>query len=355
MKHALHGRGLSRQIVLSMSAVVVSVTLLVMVGSYFFYSFLFVFHPKFFEDDSWIPTGPEWVWLIFIMLVGVAIAVYVAVRLARRILAPLTSVTSGLRQVAQGDLTVRAELRNAGWGEASLLVNDFNSMAERIQSMTAERAIWNASIAHELRTPVTILRGRLQGLAEGVFTPDEAQFRNLLAQVEGLSRLIEDLRTVSLADSGHLELYKEELDLSPGIEGLVTLLRPDFEAHGFHLDYTLTTIAVCCDAARLRQVLMALLDNAKRYAHPGRVHVHTWASDDTYFLRVEDEGPGISDELASNLFNVFQRGEASRSRAMGGSGLGLSVVRAIAEVHGGHASYRKGEKGGALFEIALPR
>lgn len=229
MKHALHGRGLSRQIVLSMSAVVVSVTLLVLVGSYFFYSFLFVFHPKFFEDDSWIPTGPEWAWLIFIMLVGVAIAVYVAVRLARRILAPLTSVTSGLRQVAQGDLTVRAELRNAGWGEASLLVNDFNSMAERIQSITAERAIWNASIAHELRTPVTILRGRLQGLAEGVFTPDEAQF------------------------------------------------------------------------------------------------------------------------------NVFQRGEASRSRAMGSSGLGLSVVRAIAEVHGGHASYRKGEKGGALFEIALPR
>lgn len=355
MKHALQGRGLSRQIVLSMSAVVVSVILLVLIGSYFFYSFLFVFHPKFFEDDSWIPTGPEWVWLIFLMLVGVAIAVYVAVRLTNRILTPLTSVTSGLRQVAQGDLTVRAELTHGSWGEASLLVTDFNSMAERIQTMTAERAIWNASIAHELRTPVTILRGRLQGLAEGVFKPDEAQFRNLLAQVEGLSRLIDDLRTVSLADSAHLDLHKEELDLSPSIEGVATLLRHDFETIGFRIALTLTDTPVCCDAARMRQVLMALLDNIKRYAHPGTIHVHTWVSDKTYYLSVEDDGPGISDALVSNLFNVFQRGEASRSRAMGGSGLGLSVVRAIAEAHGGHASYRKGEKGGALFEIALPR
>ena len=99
---------------------------------------------------------------------------------------------------------------------------------------------------------------------------------------------------------------------------------------------------------------MALLDNARRYAHPGTIQVHTRVVGSSYLLSVEDQGPGINDELAGNLFNVFQRGEASRSRAMGGSGLGLSVVRAIAEVHGGHASYRKGEKGGALFEIALP-
>ena len=228
-------------------------------------------------------------------------------------------------------------------------------MAERIERMAGERVIWNAAIAHELRTPVTILRGRLQGLAEGVFTPDEKQFRNLLAQVEGLSRLIDDLRMLSLAESGHLELRRDVVDLSFEIDGLVQLMLPDFHAAGFTPVLNLTKETVFCDSARIRQIVLALLDNAKRYAQAGKIYIDTYLSHDTYFLTVEDEGPGISDEIAAFIFDVFERGESSRSRQMGGSGLGLAVVRAIAQLHGGQALYRHGSQGGSVFQVSWPR
>lgn len=115
----------------------------------------------------------------------------------------LNSVANSLREVAQGRLDARVPLDEQAIGETAQLVRDFNTMAERLQSMTREREFWNAAIAHELRTPVTILRGRLQGLAEGVFPPERALFEGLLRQVEGLTHLIEDLRVLSLNDSGH--------------------------------------------------------------------------------------------------------------------------------------------------------
>ena len=156
-----------------------------------------------------------------------------ATRFSRRIIQPLNSVTESVRRLAHGDLEARAHAGDRSLGETSALVEDFNSMAERLQRMTSEMVIWNAAIAHELRTPVTILRGRLQGLAEGVFEPDEALFRSLLAQVEGLSRLIEDLRVLSLADSGHLHLQLEEVDLAQVIGDLKGAVEPALTAAGF--------------------------------------------------------------------------------------------------------------------------
>jgi two-component system sensor histidine kinase AdeS len=346
-----------------MSAVVLSVTLLAIVSTYVFYAVMFTLNPSFYIENSWIPTGPEWlfpsgpewIWITSITLIGLLIATYAAGRLTKRILTPLNSVVDSVRKVAQGDLSVRAEAGDASSGEASWLVNDFNSMAERLERMAAERSVWNASIAHELRTPVTILRGRLQGLAEGVFAADEVQFRNLLTQVEGLSRLIEDLRTLSLADSGHLELRWDFIDLSAEIESLAQLLEPDLKAAGFSLALDLVTEPVFCDPARLRQALIALLDNARRYAQPGQICVTTRVFDDAYLVLVEDEGPGVPEELAARIFDAFQRGKNARSCQTGGSGLGLAVVRAIAQAHGGKAVCRPGLKGGALFQICLPR
>jgi two-component system sensor histidine kinase AdeS len=107
-----------------------------------------------------------------------------------------------------GNLAARATSDEHAMGETAQLVDDFNQMAARLQDMAQHRAFWNAAIAHELRTPVTILRGRLQGITEGVFAPEQSQFQSLLTQVEGLGRLIEDLRTVALAESGHLPLQR---------------------------------------------------------------------------------------------------------------------------------------------------
>ncbi len=210
--------GLSRQIALSMAAMAFGVTLLVVVTAYVFYTLAFRYWPAQYEQTSWIPTGPEWMWLISTTLVALALAVVVGINLARRILVPLNSVADSIRRVARGDLGARAVAGDRSMREAALLADNFNALADELQRVTKEQAFWNAAIAHELRTPITVLRGRLQGLAEGVFPANESQFRSLLTQVEGLTRLIEDLRVISLAESGHLAIEIQE-PISPPTSG----------------------------------------------------------------------------------------------------------------------------------------
>ncbi len=348
-------RGLSRQIVLSMSAVALIVILLSVLGSYAFYALWLAYAPASIPDgNDWIPTAPEWAWMGLTTLVALGLAVLVAVNLARRIVRPLTSVAESLQRVAGGDLDARAVSEDRSLGEAALLVDDFNAMAERLQRMVQEQRFWNAAIAHELRTPVTILRGRLQGLAEGVFAPDAAQFRSLLVQVEGLARLIEDLRVVGLADSGHLDLHWRDVELSEEIDAVVQLLAPALREAGFTVEVDLQPGRMRCDPQRMRQALLALLENARRHATAGLLRIESRMAHDQCLLSVEDSGPGIAPDLAEHLFDAFQRGERSRSREGGGSGLGLAVVRAIAQAHGGQASCRPSARGGAVFEIRCP-
>ncbi|MFH1819388.1 MAG: ATP-binding protein [Pseudomonadota bacterium] len=348
--------GLSRQIALTMMAIAFGVTLLVVLTSYVFYFFAVSYWPELFNQPTLIPTGPEWIWIVATTLTGLAFAIVVGVHLARRILVPLNSVTDGIRRVAQGDLGARAIAGDRSLGEGAGLADDFNALASQLQRTTEEMAFWNAAIAHELRTPVTILRGRLQGLAEGVFTPDESLFRSLLNQVDGLARLIEDLRAVSLAESGHLHLRVLETDLSAEVESVVDVCRHALQAAGQHPVLDLKAKSVLCDPVRIRQALLALLDNARRHAAPGEVLVQTRLENGWCILRVEDEGPGIPPGSASQVFRAFRRmGDDVEAGTDAGSGLGLAVVAAIARAHQGYASCHSSTKGGACFELRWPQ
>lgn len=349
--------GLSRQLVLSMSAMALSVMLLLHVSFYMFYAIAMKLNPSLVSPsvDSWPPTTSEWILIATMTLLGLALAAHTAIRFSRRIIQPLNSVTESVRRLAHGDLDARAHAEDRSLGEASALVEDFNSMAERLQRMTGELVTWNAAIAHELRTPVTILRGRLQGLAEGVFEPDEALFRSLLAQVEGLSRLIEDLRVLSLADSGHLSLRTETVDLSAEIRATVRLVEPDLRAAQLVLELQLPPAGrVECDVARIRQAVIALLENARRYAQPGGLRIRAECDGVDFTLDIEDDGPGIPEALAAHVFEAFVRGDDSRARHSGGSGLGLAIVRAIVQAHGGRVGCAPGAAGGTRFTFSIP-
>lgn len=348
--------GISRQISLSMSLVALGIILLVQISSYALYSYLIRHSPEFMAGDPMdlTPTREEVIWLVITTFISVVIAVLAASKLSRRILAPLNSVAESLRQVAQGDLTARATIYDHAMGEAAQLVADFNHMAERLQNMEQERVFWNAAIAHELRTPVTILRGRLQGITDGVFVPDQTQFRNLLTHVEGLGRLIEDLRMVALAESGHLGLQKVRASLAGDIETVVQLATPWLQVAGFELELDLTLKPVLCDPMRVRQALLALLENVRKHARPGVVRVSSMISGGFYRVRVEDQGPGIDAALAERVFEAFHRGALTQEPGASGSGLGLAVVKAIAVAHGGQAVCRPSRLGGTLFELNWP-
>ncbi|QHP94521.1 HAMP domain-containing histidine kinase [Burkholderia glumae] len=346
--------GLSRQIALTMMAMAFGVTLLFLLTSYAFYFFLKTYWPEASSSESLMPTGPEWGWMIGTTLAALALSAVVAINLSRRILVPLNSVTDSIRRVAQGELGVRADASDRSLGEAALLADDFNALADKLQRMTEEQTFWNAAISHELRTPVTILRGRLQGLVDGVFTPDASQFRNLLGQVEGLSRLIEDLRVVSLVESGHLDLQWQATDLVAEITSVVEFCSDALRSAGQHPVLNLDgSRRMLCDPGRIQQALLALLDNARQHAVPGEIRIRTWLENGQCSLSVEDDGPGIPADVVPYVFQAFRRAAATRAKT-GGSGLGLAIVAAIAQAHGGQTSCRATAKGGTQFIVSWP-
>lgn len=345
--------GLRRQIIQSLAVMALGIICISVIGTYVFYAFAITYLPGSISDTM-VPSRVELVWIVCTIIAALSMAVFVAVRLSRRLITPLNSVAHSLREVAQGKLDARAPLDEQAMGETAQLVRDFNAMAERLQGMTREREFWNAAIAHELRTPVTILRGRLQGLAEGVFTPSNALFEGLLRQVEGLSRLIEDLRVLSLNDSGHLEVQRVRVRLADELDTVLQAFATPLAEKGFHLHKELdANLQVECDAVRIRQALMALLENALHHADPGELRVRLAQTNDLCHLSVEDDGPGIDSALTSEIFEAFRRGDPSRSRKNGGSGLGLAVVKAIAEAHGGHAACHASGTGSS-FVISWP-
>jgi two-component system sensor histidine kinase AdeS len=350
-------QGLSRQIALSMAAMAFGVTLLVVLTAYAFYFVATIYSPEQFAELNWIPTSEEWMWLISTTLAALLLAIVVGGNLARRILVPLNSVADAIGRVSQGDLGARAIAGDRSLREAALLADQFNGLAAQLQRVTNEQAFWNAAIAHELRTPVTILRGRLQGLAEGVFAPDETQFRSLLTQIEGLARLIEDLRVISLAESGHLDLQVRKVDLAAEVGAVVTVFGDALHAADLHPLLDLDERPMHCDPVRIRHALLALLETARKYAVPGTIRIQTRAEPGRCHLRVEDDGPGIAPELAPHIFEAFRRGGDARPSAhggSGGSGLGLAVVAAIAHAHGGEARCASTAGGGTRFELNWP-
>lgn len=278
------GKSIGRQITLSITVASLCSTVLSISGFYLFYYLMEVFYPRWYDEPETImPSGLEWLWIGLTASVVVIFATLVASRLTRRIITPLNSVAESLRRVASGDLEARARGGDTSMTEAATLVSDFNSMAERLNRMSENRVFWNAAIAHELRTPMTILRGRLQGIAEGVFEPGPEQFNSMLTQLEGLTRIIEDLRVVSLAESGHLDLRLQRSDVSVQVAAVVEAMSEALTESGFSVTLDARPSLADCDPARIRQAVLALLEkraaachsvSAAGGRHPGRRPLH---------------------------------------------------------------------------------
>lgn len=268
----------------------------------------------------------------------------------------LVNLAAAARHIADGDLAHRAAPITCASREEARLIADFNFMAGSLQRAERELAASTASIAHELRTPLTILRGRLHGFCDGVFEMDVAATEGLLFQVESLTRLVDDLQILSLANSDRLFLKLETSDLSSEVRRVLMSVEPDLIAAGLTVVLDLAPASLSCDGVRLRQVIAAVLSNAMRYApNSGLLRLATRIEDGEALLEIVDHGPGLPDDVGNIAFDRFWRGEVARSRNTGGSGLGLAVVRAIVEAHGGTATIDNHAGGGAIFRMSLPR
>ncbi len=294
--------------------------------------------------------------LLIAGLIATGLGVLVALVFARRMARPIEAISAAASSLAQGKLSVRIPAPR-GEDEIARLARNFNRMAEALEKLEAERRAMIADIAHELRTPLTVMQGRLEAIQDGVVPLEMGEIDRLHQQARLLSRLVEDLRTLSLADAGRLNLALQPLNLAELARRMAAAFGAALEAKQVALELRLPEgpVPVRADPDRLAQVIGNLLTNALEHTPAGGRIALEVAKDTTHaHLRVLDSGPGIPAEALNKVFDRFYRAEASRSRATGGSGLGLSIVKALVELHKGTVAAHNRPEGGALFEVRLP-
>ena len=284
-----------------------------------------------------------------ILVGGVALFVLVAGALRRRI-APIGALIEAAAQIERGDYSVRVPER--GGREVRALARTFNTMSARLSAIDSQRRSFLADVAHELRTPLAIMRGRLEAMLDEIHPRDDDHLRAILGHAESLERLVGDVATVAQAETGALPLNLEQVDLAV----LASAVAEDFaEASrqgGVEIRVRVGADAtpLTADAARMRQALANLVANALRYGAPGGViDIAVDRTAEGTVLTVRDDGTGISSELLPHVFERFVRGPDSR-----GSGLGLPIVADIAAAHGGSATAASTPGEGTTVTLVIP-
>ncbi len=289
--------------------------------------------------------------LVMLLLFAVVAALVLVSGSMRRFASPLHAVMDAADHVAEGDYGVRVE--EFGAPPMRALAHSFNTMTERLQNADRLRRNVMADVAHELRTPLSVLQGRLEGLIDGVYPRDDRQLGELLDETRVLARLVEDLRTLALSDAGALPLQREPTNLVDLVNDVVSSMQLEAARKSVSLgaNGSTGTKPVDLDPVRIREVLTNLLSNALRHSRTGgSVTVSVGERDGSVVVTVQDTGDGMSRDEIGRIFDRFYKGERSR-----GSGLGLSIARSIVTAHGGEITASSALGKGTTIEFRLPR
>jgi two-component system, OmpR family, sensor histidine kinase BaeS len=286
-------------------------------------------------------------------LIALGVALLSGGFLAYRFTRPIIELTDVARRYAQGERGLRAPSR--GRDEVAELAEVFNRTVDQLQEEQDFKQRFMTDIAHELRTPLTVLKSELEAIQDGLMEADADTVAQLVNQVDLLTRLVQDLRLLTLAEAGELTLRRVPTDLAELANAAVSAFASQADAKGVELRCDAERILLEADRERLKQVLFNLVDNALRHAPAGGwVKLELKREAGAAILAVSDNGPGIPAEQLPRLFERFFRGDAARSRETGGSGLGLAIAKAIVVLHGGSIRALNLLDGGARFEVRLP-
>ena len=301
-----------------------------------------------FDQFQWAPA------LVGIFFAFVVAALVIAGLNLRRMSTPIDDLLAASNRVAEGDYSAR--VAEQGPPEIRLLMRAFNSMTERLQVDDSQRRAMLADISHELRTPLTVIQGNVEGMLDGVYPADEKQLKSILEETQILSRLVDDLRTLALAESGALQLKREPTDLALLIREVTLSLQSRADNSGVKLELSLENVsALEIDPARIREVLSNLIGNALRYSpRGGVVKINLTESavgrEGSVRVSVEDNGPGIASADLPHIFDRFYKSGDS-----GGMGLGLSIAKYLVEAHGGKISAESDFGKGTRISFSIPQ
>lgn len=293
--------------------------------------------------------------MVLVACALVLVSILLAVWLARHLLRPVAALRDVTARLARGQFDARAPLLSRD--ELAELALHVNSMAEALEASESKRRKMLADVAHELRTPLTVIRGEIEALIDGIRTADSHALASLHGEVLHLNKLVDDLHQLTLADAGDLHFDWQQVELGALLAPLAERYRERAAGAGLTLEVTLAErlLTVRADAGRLTQLLVNLLENSVRYTdRGGRIAVRlaqdgAWAS-----LTVDDSAPGVPPSALASMFERLYRVDAARTRERGGSGLGLSICKALAAAHGGAIGASPSALGGVRIELRLP-
>lgn len=311
---------------------------------------MITFHAGFFGGGVRGPFGFRWVFIALPVaaVIGVATAGLVTRRLSR--------LRHAVERLNPQDLALRVPVE--GEDEVAALADAFNRMLGRLEAAERVRREFFADVAHELRHPLSVLKGRLEMMQDGLLELSPEQVLALQDTVLALGRLVDDVRDLSLAEVGRLSLNLTDVNVGELIGDLQEYLEPMAASKGVALTAQAAQDlpAVTADRDRIRQVLLNLLVNALRYTpEGGRVEARAWAEGGEVFIQVADTGAGIAPADLPHIFDRFYRADKSRERTTGGTGLGLAIVRSLVDLHGGSVRAESEPGKGSRFTVALPR
>ena len=290
--------------------------------------------------------------LVVTGLVAAGLALVLSLFFARSLTGPLREITAAIRLMAGGQLQQRVSIRSRD--ELGELAEAFNQMSADLAQSNQLRRQMTADIAHDLRTPLTVLTGYLEALRDGVLSPSTERFEVLHTEAQQLQRLVTDLRTLSLMDAGELDLNRQQVEPGSLLEQVAASYAHQAEAQGVTLRVQHDALpSLNVDRERLLQVLGNLVSNALRYTPQGGLVTLEAAPANGYTtLRVTDTGDGINPEHLPHIFERFYRADSAREGES--SGLGLAIARSIVEAHGGSIQAASTPGAGTSFTISLP-
>jgi two-component system sensor histidine kinase BaeS len=292
-------------------------------------------------------------------LVGAGIFVMTALLsflLSRHLLAPIKKLTEGTQALSHRKFQSRIDVHSND--ELGQLASDFNAMAGALENYEKMRQQWIIDISHELRTPLSVLRGEIEALQDGIREITQENLDSLHSEVVRISRIVEDLHRLSLADGKAFTFMKEPLNPFQILEETLRTFKTRLVRQKIKVHWNTEKkekISILADGDRLKELFTNLLENTLRYTDsPGMLEIRRELAEDKLVLFFEDSAPGVPEESLGRLFDRLYRVDKSRSRALGGSGLGLSICKNIVEAHGGEISAHKGLSGGLRIKIILP-
>jgi two-component system sensor histidine kinase BaeS len=284
-----------------------------------------------------------------VLLIPLALIAWLIVRSLRRTAGPIGQMMEAADRVADGDYSVRVSPH--GLPQMRSLMLSFNAMTSRLQSNEEQRRLLLADIAHELRNPLAIIRGTVEGMIDGVYPRDESHLNPLLEETAQMARLLDDLQTLSMAEAGVLQLHREPVDLPAFIRDVANACRTQVDAAGLTLEHsTAGEGEVRIDPIRIRQVIENLMTNAIRHTPAGgRVELRAYLGQVNAVIEVADNGRGIPADVLPHIFDRFTKAADS-----GGSGLGLAIAKRLVEAHGGQIEATSTRGAGTTIRFTLP-